>query len=168
MDKYIQEFYKEQAQKRLVCVEVGVWKGDSLIYLLSELKKYGNKYRLFAVDLWDEFPGNTNGEDIQKDSYKIFLNNLKQNHKRNDIRIIKEDSAKAANMFDDKSVDMVFIDASHDFESVCKDIDAWLPKIKSGGIMAGHDYTEDCGVAEAVQFMFKQFTVQGTIWVVNL
>lgn len=54
--------------------------------------------------------------------------------------------------FSDKSVGFVYIDAMHDYESVRSDIRDWWPKISHGGILAGHDYQEDChpGVVKAV------------------
>lgn len=169
MDKYIQDFYKTQATKRKVCVELGVWKGESLIYLLNELHLlHGEDFQLFAIDLWDKLSADTNGENLQKQSYKLFLENLNNTQLKQYVTIIKNDTAKSAKPFKDKSVDMVFIDASHDFYSVCRDIDAWLPKIKMGGIIAGHDFTEDCGVAPAVQSRFSRYETHGTVWMVNL
>lgn len=41
---------------------------------------------------------------------------------------------------DDASQDLIFIDAAHDYDSVVHDIQTWLPKVRSGGILAGHDY----------------------------
>jgi len=39
-----------------------------------------------------------------------------------------------------RNIDMVFIDADHSYEGVHNDILKWLPKVKSGGIISGHDY----------------------------
>ena len=46
----------------------------------------------------------------------------------------------AAGFFENESLDLVFIDASHDFDSVHYDILTWLPKIRPGGFICGHDY----------------------------
>ena len=56
---------------------------------------------------------------------------------------MKMSSLDAVNFFEDKSLDFVFIDASHEYEDVKNDIVSWLPKIKHGGILAGHDYWSD-------------------------
>ena len=53
----------------------------------------------------------------------------------------KKSSLSAAATFDADSIDYVFLDAAHDYESVRADIAAWWPKIKPGGWFAGHDYT---------------------------
>jgi len=45
----------------------------------------------------------------------------------------------AARSFNDESLDFVFIDAAHDYESVRADVRAWYPKVKTGGVIAGDD-----------------------------
>ena len=49
-------------------------------------------------------------------------------------------SVEASKTFEDKSIDFVFIDAGHTYEEVVEDIKHWLPKVKAGGFIAGHDY----------------------------
>jgi heme-degrading monooxygenase HmoA len=43
--------------------------------------------------------------------------------------------------FEDLHFDYIFVDARHDYKGVLRDIVEWWPKLKVGGIMAGHDYT---------------------------
>lgn len=65
-------------------------------------------------------------------------------------------STEAATQVEDGSFDFVYIDAAHDAESVRADLEAWFPKIRAAGILAGHDYTEreGFGVKEAVDAFF--------------
>jgi hypothetical protein len=53
---------------------------------------------------------------------------------------IKEMSMDAVKHFDDGSLDFVFIDGNHKYDFVLQDIRAWEPKVRSGGIVSGHDY----------------------------
>ena len=43
-------------------------------------------------------------------------------------------------MFKDNSYDFIYIDPDHKYESVVKDVELYLPKLKKGGIIGGHDY----------------------------
>ena len=73
-------------------------------------------------------------------------------------------------MFPNESLDFVFIDAGHMYEEVKEDISLWLPKVKPGGVISGHDYSNKWpGVAAAVNEMFgKPTEIHGTIWVIRL
>jgi predicted O-methyltransferase YrrM len=69
-------------------------------------------------------------------------------------------SWEQAAAFEDASLDYVMIDADHAYEAVAKDIAAWLPKIRPGGILAGHDYTPEIpGVCQAVTEAFETFHI---------
>lgn len=64
------------------------------------------------------------------------------------LRMLSEEAVK---LFDDGSLDFVYIDANHEYQAVKQDIDIWYPKVKSGGIFSGHDYcTLHWGVSKAV------------------
>jgi hypothetical protein len=60
-------------------------------------------------------------------------------------------------------VDMVWVDASHEFVGAKADLDAWWAKVKPDGILAGHDYSEP-GVALAVDRFCFQASKKPTIW----
>jgi hypothetical protein len=70
-----------------------------------------------------------------------------------------ENSWDAASHYADSSLDMVFLDADHEYNSIAKDIDAWRPKVKRRGILAGHDYVVGFGVPRAVNERFARFEV---------
>jgi predicted O-methyltransferase YrrM len=65
-------------------------------------------------------------------------------------------SLEAAAQFEDNSIDFVFIDAAHEYEFVKEDIAAWYPKVKPGGLFAGHDYNWT-GVHKAVSEFSQQY-----------
>ena len=67
-------------------------------------------------------------------------------------------------MYADKSLDFVFIDAGHEYEEIKNDIINWGPKLKSGGILAGHDFHYP-PVTKAVQELVPNFKVFGNSWI---
>jgi len=130
-------------------VEVGSWKGRSAAFMAVEIINSGKDIKVSCVDLFEYYDGNTDlTADKFTDSngmslYEQFLNNVKP--VSNIISAVKDFSDKAAAKFQDNSIDFCFIDAAHDYAHVKQDVEAWLPKIKKGGIIAGHDYESGNG-----------------------
>jgi len=58
------------------------------------------------------------------------------------VQLLISDSLAAAALFADASLAWVHLDARHDYDSVCADIAAWLPKVRPGGWLSGDDYDE--------------------------
>lgn len=68
----------------------------------------------------------------------------------------REYSYEAVKKIEDGSLDFIFIDAQHDYESVKRDIELFFPKVREGGLFAGHDYASHwCGVVQAVHEAFE-------------
>lgn len=65
--------------------------------------------------------------------------------------IMKMTSMEAVKQFEPKSLDFVFIDGNHHFEYVVNDIIHWTRVVRPGGIVYGHDYSDQFHVREAVQ-----------------
>jgi predicted O-methyltransferase YrrM len=82
-------------------------------------------------------------------------------------------SVEAAAAFADQSVDFVFIDATHTLEDVSQDIASWWPKVKAGGLIAGHDYPNFPGVSAPVNAFVAErglghaFRLSGSSWMVD-
>ena len=126
-----EEVYKaavDAAKDGSVFVEVGSWRGKSACFMGVEIINSGKSIKLYCVDNWS-----------QGDTKKDFLSNTE--NVKDVIRLVEGISWEMASCFDNNSVDFCFIDASHDYYSKKRDIEAWLPKIKIGGTIGGHDYT---------------------------
>ncbi len=144
-------------------VEVGSWAGRSSHAILS-----GSKGKVWCIDTWK---GAKDPQDLtnpmakERDMLEVFKKNV--GHFPN-LNIVVKPSVEAAKDFADGSIDVIFIDAGHTYEEVLNDIDAWLPKVKSGGILCGHDYLPNTwmGVVDAVNLRFnKPDEVIDWIWV---
>ena len=85
-----------------------------------------------------------------------------------EFRYLRSDTREAASQFEDDSLDALFVDADHRYEFVRADIVAWLPKVKPGGLIVGHDYwNKDPGVVRAVDELFAgrhELIPQTRIW----
>lgn len=146
-------------------VEVGSWLGHSAIYLATWLKAIGKRAFVDCVDTW------AGGEDpvilksIEQlggtdNVFSTFMGNVYQSQLQDIINPIKASSTEAAALYPDNSIDVVFIDADHTYEAVLADIKAWYPKVKEGGIIAGHDFSFNPdfpypGVTKAVLEFFQ-------------
>lgn len=139
-------------------VEVGSWKGQSAVCMAVELENLGkSSVKFYCVDTWLGSQEEAHQKDVYVQTgnlYQLFLANISP--VRHLITPIRENSVVAAKLFADHSSEIVFIDACHEYECVKEDIAAWLPKVKPGGILAGHDYIDDFpGVKKAVDEFFS-------------
>jgi SAM-dependent methyltransferase len=123
-------------------VEVGCWQGQSLSFFLVEAFNSGKKLKVFGVDHFTGSVGDGPLLDMAESQDIESLCRANVARAGYPVEIIRAESVIGASLFADASIDYVFIDASHDGESVRQDLAAWLPKVKPGGIMAGHDYNQ--------------------------
>jgi len=146
-------------------VEVGSWKGKSTAFLLVEAWNKSPRIEIYAVDTWLGSQEHADEECIKNETlYDEFLANVKPVSRQ--LVPLRMTSLKGANFFPDDCLDAVFIDAAHDYENVKADIAAWLPKVKKGGLIGGHDYM--CGwpgVDRAVAEAFNSVDFQDNCWV---
>lgn len=124
-------------------VEVGSWKGRSSSHLAVEIANSKKQIDFYCVDTWRGCRENNDPTHDAYDPnihmvYDIFLNNMKP--VENYYVPLRMKSTDGSKLFENNSLDFVFIDASHEYEDVLDDIKCWFPKVKSGGILAGHDY----------------------------
>ena len=126
--------------------EIGTASGNYAYSLASR----NRKAKLFCVDPYEAYDGY---DDFDEASMLINYNKARQRLKNYDnVEFIRKYSRDALDLFEDGSLDYVYIDANHAYESVLFDIENWSDRVRSGGIIAGHDYSKP-GVRQAVDEM---------------
>ena len=115
-------------------VEVGVEEGA-----YSEMLCRRNPgVHLFCVDPWQAYSGYR--EHVNQAVLDAFHDAVVDRMTPFHATIVRKFSVDAAKDFADQSLDFVYLDGNHDFFHVTDDLRAWLPKLKAGGIISGHDY----------------------------
>jgi hypothetical protein len=141
---------KPSNEKKINIAEIGVYKGKLTALWNVELLNLKLNYDYYAIDT---FEGSS--EHVKNyDYYKETCNNLESI--KNYIKIIKNESTIEAKNYPDEFFDFVYVDASHDYDSVTRDLETWYPKVKNNGIIAGDDYCQGWkDVILAVNDFFK-------------
>lgn len=134
--KALRKLLKKVACDHMQCMELGSWTGQSSIVIADYISRHNGK-----LDCLDWFRGSENANlDVAKlvNIKEIFLANVRQSGLTN-VTIKQAASEVAAVSAGDNSYDFIFIDGDHRYEHVSRDIQLWLPKVKKGGILCGHD-----------------------------
>jgi hypothetical protein len=169
-----------RARDGAVFVEVGAYLGRSSLYLASRIQWSGKKIRLYVVDLWDgwlyedcdEHHSAGAGKE-NTDVFWHFIRNVRRAGVEDVICPLKMPSEQAASLFEDGTLDFVFLDADHRYEAVRRDLEVWFPKIKRRGVLGGHDYLHPDfpGVRRAADEFFREqglpVQVHGTSFLVT-
>ena len=117
-------------------VEIGVFKGEFSKYILNN---WGGK--LYLVDVWRHLGGEYEDASNHKDHIDAYQETMESVKGLEDRGImVRATSEVAADMFQDESLDFIFIDANNAYDFVVEDINLWFPKLKKGGVFSGHDY----------------------------
>jgi SAM-dependent methyltransferase len=119
--------------------ELGVWQGRSLCAIAAVIR--ARRLHVHAIDTF----GGTEGErDVVHDCggklQEVFEANLERFGIRAQVEVHAGSTGALVANFPDASLDLVFIDADHRYEQTLADVRAWLPKVKPGGMLCGHDY----------------------------
>lgn len=118
--------------------EIGVWEGQ----YAETLCKGISGLHLYAVDPWAPYADyrERKNDKVRLDkAYRDTCHRLTPFH----ASVLRMTSLEAASKIADRSLDFVFIDGNHEASHVAADLAAWLPKIRPGGVLAGHDYFEN-------------------------
>lgn len=125
-------------------VEVGVGHGGYANYLLMNTNIFLNLVDPYQLG-YAEFRRSS------KENTLALMSKFEGRYK-----LYQSESISASQNFKNGDLDFIYIDACHDYPEVKKDLEAWWPKLRSGGIFAGHDYPKAPGVKQAVdEFVLK-------------
>ena len=129
-------------------IEIGCYEGVNATYLLETLPEL----QLTGVDPYDTYiDWNGLNVDYNQGEFKLAKDKIEQvKYKFSRFNIIERTSDDAVSEFEDESVDFVFVDGLHTYEQTLQDCINYLPKVKPGGIICGHDYNVISGVTKAV------------------
>ncbi len=120
--------------------EIGTDQGEYAEFLMKTIPDLN----LLCIDPWrtqayeyNEQPESREPQSFFDSRYQETVGKLKSFE---NCHIIRESSMEAVSIVGNNNLDFVYIDGNHDFLNVTQDIHYWLKKVRSGGILAGHDY----------------------------
>lgn len=150
-------------------IEIGTYLGKSACYMASKIKESGKDIDFYCIDPFDIDVSGISVREQGGSWLPLFLDNVKRLGLRAYIIPMCVRNLEAVKHFVRNGVDFVFIDAEHDYASVRNDIKTWVPIIKPGGVVAGHDYTTNQDTKRAVDDFFGNRVInEGECWLVNL
>jgi len=139
--------------------EIGVAAGGSSYEFLN----WGILSKLYMVDAWMRMPQlkrSTDAHFKQEWHDNNYSETLKKVEQFGDKAVILRGLAtKMSVNIKDGELGFIFLDASHDYHSVMTDLNIWVPKVKKGGVVSGHDYLSHYhrGVKKAVDFYCSHY-----------
>ena len=139
-----------------IVVELGTFIGCSTVYIASNFKRRNLRPFFYTIDTFRPYAKATQ-------SYAMMLLNLRDCGVLGHVVPIVSDSAGASFLFTDQSVKLCWVDAGHTYADVSRDLAAWFPKVKHGGVLAGHDYSEP-GVQKAVEELCARHQLTCTVF----
>lgn len=141
--------------------EIGTGKGQTAGYLF----RHNPDLHLIEVSHYTSFarkPG-----DYTQLGKELWQKKVRKYKRR--MTVLPYTSREAINKVEDGSLDFVFIDADHSYKECLWDIIHWMPKVKKGGLVSGHDFQDRFpGVKKAVREVFgdKFETAEDSVWYV--
>lgn len=136
-------------------VELGIGRSQTLSYLAVHCPSTN----IIAVDQWKvndnrKVIGSETYADWDMSTLKLKAHTIAENHRN--ILVMDYSTHEASTLFQDESFDLVFIDADHTYEGVTQDIKDWMPKLKKGGYLFGHDI-DWLSVQYGVRSIFREY-----------
>jgi len=143
--------------------EIGVAKGGFSRVLLEKCAPA----RLYMIDPWEHQDvehlaedSNNPDQTAQNERFDQVSHEFSPELKTGQVVLLRAYSHLAAEQIEDRSLDAVYIDGDHSFDAVLRDLNAFAPKLRPGGLILGHDYTNhavvEFGVIAAVNTFVQE------------
>lgn len=132
---------EDTVKENFTIAEIGSFCGISSEVLSLYCKK------IYCIDTWEDW----SGDGIIFEAMARF-DSMKSNYSH--IEKLHMTGKEASEKFPDEHFDLVYIDASHWYKDVLDDIKTWIPKVKPGGYLSGHDYIHGIDTSKAVNDYF--------------
>ncbi|MBI3637917.1 MAG: class I SAM-dependent methyltransferase [Candidatus Rokubacteria bacterium] len=144
-------------------VEVGVWQGRSALAMAEACRGTGK--RVFAVDPWQDY--DEGGGDVSTrlgrwglasfdEVYERFRSNTAALGLEPWVETVRAPSLDAARDWRHGPIATIFIDGSHDYDSVLRDLAAWTPLVGADGVVAGDDWNWDTVRRAVTDFVTRE------------
>lgn len=117
-----------------VGAEIGVYKGA----FTEKFCQAGLK--MYAIDPWISYEGAGRTQKRQERQDFLYSHTQRTLAPYKDCTIIRATSMEALKWFEDGSLGFVYLDGDHSFKYIAEDLVEWTKKVKSGGVISGHDY----------------------------
>jgi predicted O-methyltransferase YrrM len=128
---------KKDTEAKYMCAEIGVKEGRHSAEIMDHLPNCTmicvDPYLAYFTESFNETQ-----QEYNDDKYRQVLEMIEKYNDR--AKLYKMKSHEAAPLFEDNTFDFIYIDGDHSKEGVRLDIECWLPKVKVGGIISGHDW----------------------------
>lgn len=115
-------------------IEIGVAAGEFSEKIIAD-----HKTKLIGVDSYKPYTGYKD-YTLPQTFQKLKDQMLKRVGSNHNFSLLEGWSTQFFHIFQDESLDFVYVDGNHSYEYTLSDIEEWWPKVKKGGIMCGDDY----------------------------
>jgi hypothetical protein len=174
LDYILKKFEKDENQASPIMLYYSRFKAVDLIRELgftigaeigTEHGRYAEKLcranpqlKLYCIDPYEVVPYYEGYVD--KDEVNSYYESAKNRLSQYNCEILKTTSMEAVKNFEPNSLDFVFIDGDHRFEFVVNDVIYWSRIVRPGGVVYGHDYTDQFHVKQAVNAYIDAYKIK--------
>jgi predicted O-methyltransferase YrrM len=146
---------------RKVLVEIGSYLGGSGYFLAAGAAEGDSDTSLFCIDTWM----NDGMSEGQRDTWIEFNENVSR---FSSIIIPCRGGSKEIAQTFSREIDLLFIDGDHTFDGCMRDVESWLPLVRSGGIVLFHDYGWADGVQKVVHILLSRSKLTNAVAYQNI